>query len=160
MLNRWIEGGLLDVLEEAGAGCIVLSPLAQGLLTDRYLAGIPARSRASRDGTLSRDMLSEDTLAKVRGLHAIAHEWLRVLRDRADRARTQVSAHPRHSLVAEVSPSPYLWLDLPLHSLVLAPWVRSWVDIRKRTVAEFGDSAGRPSAQRLDAQVRNSRRTA
>jgi L-glyceraldehyde 3-phosphate reductase len=74
LLNRWIEAELLDVLEEAGVGCIAFSPLAQGLLTDRYLAGVPAGSRASRDGTLSKNMLSEQTLAKVRGLNAIAHE--------------------------------------------------------------------------------------
>src|SRR5579862_878197 len=52
MLNRWIEGGLLDVLGEEGAGCIVFSPLAQGLLTDKYLDGVPAGSRASRGGSL------------------------------------------------------------------------------------------------------------
>ncbi len=72
LLNRWIEGELLDVLEEEGAGCIVFSPLAQGLLTDRYLAGVPAGSRASRPGSLSEDMLGEDNLAKVRALHEIA----------------------------------------------------------------------------------------
>ena len=74
LLNRWIEPELLDVLEEAGVGCIAFSPLAQGLLTDRYLAGVPADSRASRDGSLSKNMLSDQTLAKVRGLNAIAHE--------------------------------------------------------------------------------------
>lgn len=72
LLNRWIEGELLDVLEEEGAGCIVFSPLAQGLLTNRYLAGVPAGSRASRPGSLSEDMLGEDNLAKVRALHEIA----------------------------------------------------------------------------------------
>ena len=55
-------------------GCIAFSPLAQGLLTDRYLEGVPAGSRASRDGSLSTDMLSEDRLAKVRGLNAIAQQ--------------------------------------------------------------------------------------
>jgi L-glyceraldehyde 3-phosphate reductase len=74
LLNRWIETGLLDILGEAGVGCIAFSPLAQGLLTDRYLTGIPADSRASRDGSLSRRMLNEDTLAKVRGLNAIARD--------------------------------------------------------------------------------------
>ncbi len=74
LLNRWIERGLLDVLDGAGVGCIAFSPLAQGLLTDHYLTGIPTGSRASRDGTLSTNMLSEDTLAKVRGLNAIALE--------------------------------------------------------------------------------------
>jgi L-glyceraldehyde 3-phosphate reductase len=73
MLNRWIEeDGLLDVLEEEGAGCIVFSPLAQGLLTDRYLAGIPEGSRASRPGTMDRDQLNEATLAKVRALNELA----------------------------------------------------------------------------------------
>src|SRR5256885_6035367 len=57
MLNRWIEPDLLDALGDEGAGCIVFSPLAQGLLTDRYLEGVPEGSRASRAGSLSRDML-------------------------------------------------------------------------------------------------------
>ncbi len=74
LLNRWIEAELLGVLEDTGVGCIAFSPLAQGLLTDRYLAGIPADSRASRNGSLSKNMLSEDTLAKVRGLNAIAQQ--------------------------------------------------------------------------------------
>ncbi|MFL6251897.1 MAG: L-glyceraldehyde 3-phosphate reductase [Actinomycetes bacterium] len=73
MLNRWIEeDGLLEVLQEEGVGCIVFSPLAQGLLTDRYLDGIPEGSRASRPGTIDREQLGEDTLAKVRALHELA----------------------------------------------------------------------------------------
>src|SRR5689334_14597089 len=72
MLNRWIEEGLLDVLAGEGVGCIVFSPLAQGLLTDRYLDGVPAGSRASRNSSLSADHLSEETLAKVRALNEIA----------------------------------------------------------------------------------------
>ena len=55
-----------------GAGCIVFSPLAQGMLTDRYLDGIPADSRASREGSLSRDLLSEQVLEKIRALNEIA----------------------------------------------------------------------------------------
>jgi len=74
MLNRWIEGGLLDVLEAEGAGCIAFSPLAQGLLTTKYLNGIPAGSRASRNGSLSQDQLTEQTLAHVRALNSIAAE--------------------------------------------------------------------------------------
>jgi L-glyceraldehyde 3-phosphate reductase len=74
MLNRWIEGGLLDVLEAEGAGCIAFSPLAQGLLTTKYLNGIPAGSRASRNESLSQDQLNEKTLAHVRALNAIAAE--------------------------------------------------------------------------------------
>ncbi len=72
MVNRWIEGELLDVLGEEGVGCIVFSPLAQGLLTDRYLLGIPQGSRASRPGSLHREMLSEENLDRVRALNAIA----------------------------------------------------------------------------------------
>jgi L-glyceraldehyde 3-phosphate reductase len=72
LLNRWIEGGLLDVLAEEGVGCIAFSPLAQGLLTTRYLNGIPAGSRASLNGSLSQDQLSEKTLAPVRALNEIA----------------------------------------------------------------------------------------
>ncbi len=72
MLNRWIEPELLDVLGEEGIGCIVFSPLAQGMLTDKYLAGIPEGSRASRDGSFSPDLLTEQTLAKIRALNEIA----------------------------------------------------------------------------------------
>jgi L-glyceraldehyde 3-phosphate reductase len=72
MLNRWIEPDLLQVLGEEGIGCIVFSPLAQGLLTDRYLQGVPAGSRASRPGSLSQEMLTEETLDKIRGLNELA----------------------------------------------------------------------------------------
>jgi L-glyceraldehyde 3-phosphate reductase len=72
MLNRWIEDELLDALEEAGAGCIVFSPLAQGLLTDRYLEGIPEDSRVATGGAMSKDMLTEENLAKVRALNEVA----------------------------------------------------------------------------------------
>jgi L-glyceraldehyde 3-phosphate reductase len=72
MLNRWIEPELLGVLKEEGMGCIVFSPLAQGLLTDRYLSGVPAGSRASHPGTLPAEMLTEENLAKIRALNDIA----------------------------------------------------------------------------------------
>jgi L-glyceraldehyde 3-phosphate reductase len=72
MLNRWIEPELLDVLGEEGIGCIVFSPLAQGMLTDKYLRGIPEGSRASRSGSLSPDLLDEQTLAKIGALSEIA----------------------------------------------------------------------------------------
>ncbi|HET6175274.1 MAG TPA: L-glyceraldehyde 3-phosphate reductase [Gaiellales bacterium] len=74
MLNRWIERGLLDVLGDEGIGCIVFSPLAQGMLTDRYLGGIPAGSRASRSGSLSPDMLTDQALEKIRALDALAKQ--------------------------------------------------------------------------------------
>jgi L-glyceraldehyde 3-phosphate reductase len=72
MLNRWIEKDLLDLLGTEGIGCITFSPLAQGLLTDRYLNGIPAGSRASQAGSFSEEMLTDETLAKVRALNQIA----------------------------------------------------------------------------------------
>ena len=72
MLNRWIEDALLETLGELGIGCIAFSPLAQGMLTDRYLRGIPEGSRASRDSTLSPDLITEETLGKVRALDEIA----------------------------------------------------------------------------------------
>jgi L-glyceraldehyde 3-phosphate reductase len=72
LLNRWIEEDLLDVLGREGVGCIVFSPLAQGMLTDRYLDGIPEDSRAAREGSLSREMLSDENLARIRALNDIA----------------------------------------------------------------------------------------
>jgi L-glyceraldehyde 3-phosphate reductase len=72
MLNRWIEGGLLDTLEQVGAGCIAFSPLAQGMLTDKYLNGVPEGSRASQGKSLSPDLLTDETLAHVRTLNDIA----------------------------------------------------------------------------------------
>ena len=75
MFNRWIEDGLLDVLGERGIGCIAFSPLAQGLLTDRYLHGVPPDSRVATSQALTEDALTEDTMAKVRALNEIA--WRR-----------------------------------------------------------------------------------
>jgi L-glyceraldehyde 3-phosphate reductase len=72
MLNRWIEPDLLDALGELGIGCIVFSPLAQGMLTDKYLGGIPQGSRASRPTSLSPDLLTDEALEKIRALDEIA----------------------------------------------------------------------------------------
>jgi L-glyceraldehyde 3-phosphate reductase len=73
MLNRWIEHDrLLDTLEEVGAGCIAFSPLAQGLLTNRYLNGVPADSRVATGGAMSADMLTEERLSRVRALNEVA----------------------------------------------------------------------------------------
>src|SRR5438874_4331618 len=73
MFDRWIEDGLLDVLREEGIGCIVFSPLAQGLLTSKYLAGIPSDSRAAKPhGLLRPEDITDDKLAKVRRLNALA----------------------------------------------------------------------------------------
>jgi L-glyceraldehyde 3-phosphate reductase len=73
MFNRWVEDGLLEVLAEEGIGSIVFSPLAQGLLTKKYLHGIPADSRAASDtGFLKADRITDEVLAQVRGLQEIA----------------------------------------------------------------------------------------
>jgi L-glyceraldehyde 3-phosphate reductase len=72
LLNRWIEPELLDTLGELGIGCIVFSPLAQGMLTDKYLDGIPEGSRASRESSLSPDLLTPEALEKIRALNEIA----------------------------------------------------------------------------------------
>jgi L-glyceraldehyde 3-phosphate reductase len=73
MLNRWIEEDqLLDTLDDVGAGCIAFSPLAQGLLTNRYLNGIPADSRAATGGALAADSITEERLARVRALSGVA----------------------------------------------------------------------------------------
>ena len=72
MFNRWIEDRLLNVLGSEGVGCIAFSVLAQGLLSDRYLNGIPAGSRASVDGSLSHDMLNDENLVRIRALNDIA----------------------------------------------------------------------------------------
>jgi L-glyceraldehyde 3-phosphate reductase len=74
MLNRWIEDGLLDVLGKLGVGCIVFSPLAQGMLTDKYLNGIPSDSRAAQNGSFSPNLLSDEALERIRGLNDIARE--------------------------------------------------------------------------------------
>lgn len=74
MLNRWIEDELLGVLEETGLGCIAFSPLAQGLLTSKYLGGIPDSSRAAQNGSFHKSVVNERNLANVRSLDRIAHE--------------------------------------------------------------------------------------
>ncbi|MHB1009417.1 MAG: L-glyceraldehyde 3-phosphate reductase [Propionibacteriaceae bacterium] len=72
MLNRWVEEGLLDVLDETGVGCIAFSPLAQGMLTDKYLGGIPEGSRAAQGKSLSPDLLTEENIGHIRALNEIA----------------------------------------------------------------------------------------
>ncbi|GAA4638755.1 L-glyceraldehyde 3-phosphate reductase [Actinoallomurus vinaceus] len=74
MLNRWIEGGLLDTLDREGVGCIPFSPLAQGMLTDKYLNGIPEGSRAGQGKSLSPDLLTDDALRHIRALNEMAKE--------------------------------------------------------------------------------------
>jgi L-glyceraldehyde 3-phosphate reductase len=72
MLNRWVEGELLGTLDTLGVGCIAFSPLAQGLLTDKYLKGMPANARAGADFSFKKDFLTKENLDKVRALHEIA----------------------------------------------------------------------------------------
>ena len=72
MLNRWIEGELLGTLDTLGVGCIAFSPLAQGLLTDKYLKGMPTNARAGTDASFKKDFLTKENLEKVRALHEIA----------------------------------------------------------------------------------------
>jgi L-glyceraldehyde 3-phosphate reductase len=72
LINRWIEQGLLDTLEDLGVGCIAFSPLAQGMLTRKYLAGVPQDSRAARQGSLNPKLLSAENLERIGALNAIA----------------------------------------------------------------------------------------
>ena len=72
MLNRWIEDSLLDTLEDLGVGCIAFSPLAQGMLTNKYLGGVPGDSRAARGGSLGGHLLSDDNIARIQALNEIA----------------------------------------------------------------------------------------
>jgi L-glyceraldehyde 3-phosphate reductase len=72
MLNRWIEPEVLEVCAEEGLGIIAFSPLGQGMLTDRYLNGIPSDSRAAKDGFLKRDFINDDNMARIRGLNEVA----------------------------------------------------------------------------------------
>jgi len=72
MLNRWVEESLLDTLDDLGVGCIAFSPLAQGMLTDRYLKGIPAGSRAASDKSLSPDLMTEEAMRHIRALNRLA----------------------------------------------------------------------------------------
>ena len=74
LLNRWVEDGLTDVLREEGMGCIAFSPLGQGMLTTKYLVGVPADSRAAENGSLSQTLLTDENIARIHGLNAIAAE--------------------------------------------------------------------------------------
>jgi L-glyceraldehyde 3-phosphate reductase len=96
MLNRWVEEGLLDTLQQAGVGCIAFSPLAQGMLTDKYLGGVPDDSRMARDSSLSRDLLTEQNLAHIRALNEIAERRGQSL---AQLALAWVAKDPRVSSV-------------------------------------------------------------
>ena len=92
MLNRWVETGLLDALDTLGTGCIAFSPLAQGLLTAKYLGGVPDDARAAKGRSFSQALLSEDNLHRVRGLNEIAQARGQSL---AQRASAWVRRDPR-----------------------------------------------------------------
>jgi L-glyceraldehyde 3-phosphate reductase len=97
MFERWVEGGLLDVLEDQGVGCIPFSPLAQGLLTDRYLKGIPADSRAGKSwGFLKTEQVTQERIEKARRLNEIANRRGQSL---AQLALTWVLRDPRITTV-------------------------------------------------------------
>ena len=92
MFNRWIETDLLDVLGEHGVGCIAFSPLAQGLLTDRYLDGIPEGSRAAQDKSLDSGMLSDKNIERICGLNEIARSGANTLAQMAIGGRSARTA--------------------------------------------------------------------
>ncbi|MBB4100624.1 L-glyceraldehyde 3-phosphate reductase [Sphingomonas kyeonggiensis] len=74
MLNRWIEAELLDTLGDLGTGCIAFSPLAQGMLSNKYLNGVPEDARAARGGSLNQRLLSDENIERIRALHTIAQK--------------------------------------------------------------------------------------
>jgi L-glyceraldehyde 3-phosphate reductase len=127
LLNRWIESDLLDVLDDEGVGCIAFSPLAQGLLTSRYLDGVHRGSRASTPGSMSNSMLSADTLTKVRALDGIARRRGQTL---AQLALAWVLRDPRiTSALIGASSVPQLDENLDaLNSLRLSPEELSEID--------------------------------
>ena len=134
MLNRWIEGGLLATLEAEGVGCIAFSPLAQGLLTEKYLNGIPAGSRASQDGSLSASQLSEQNLARVRALSRVAADRGQSL---AQLALAWVLRDPRVTS-ALIGASSVAQLDQNLDSLAAPPLTSEELAAIDREATEAG----------------------
>ncbi|HEX6876920.1 MAG TPA: aldo/keto reductase, partial [Nocardioidaceae bacterium] len=118
MLNRWIEYDLLDELEEQGMGCIVFTALAQGLLTDRYLNGVPEDSRAARDGSLPREHLDEAVLGRVRALNEIARARGQKLAQMA----LQWALRDKRVSSVVVGASSVEQLDVNLHALAGPPF--------------------------------------
>ncbi|HEX6876387.1 MAG TPA: L-glyceraldehyde 3-phosphate reductase, partial [Nocardioidaceae bacterium] len=118
MLNRWIETDLLDELEEQGMGCIVFTALAQGLLTDRYLNGVPEDSRAARDGSLPREHLDDAVLGRVRALNEIARARGQKLAQMA----LQWALRDKRVTSVVVGASSVEQLDVNLHALAGPPF--------------------------------------
>ena len=156
MFNRWIEDDhLLDTLEAVGAGCIAFSPLAQGLLTDRYLQGVPADSAVATGGAMSESMLTDEAMAKVRALDGIARRRGQTL---AQLALVWALRDPRMtSLVIGARPawssSRPTWPRWTIRTSTTTSWPRSTSTppIRRST-------SGRASSER--AGLRASRRQA
>ena len=145
MFNRWIEDGLLDVLEEVGAGCIAFSALAQGLLTNRYLDGVPSDSRAAQGKSLEAETITPEVLERVRGLNEIAAargqslaqlalSW--VLRD-SRVTSTVIGASSVQQLEDNVAAVQRLDLSADelaaIDELAIEPGVDLWADAREAT---------------------------
>ena len=142
MLNRWIEGGLLDTLEEVGAGCIAFSPLAQGMLTDRYLGGVPEGSRASRPGSLSKDLLTDVALEHIRALADIATGRGQSL---AQMALAWALRDPRVTSVL-IGASSVAQLEDNIGAVDGAPFSREELDVIEKHAVESGIDLWRPSS--------------
>jgi L-glyceraldehyde 3-phosphate reductase len=140
MLNRWIEDGLLDVLGEEGLGTIVFSALAQGILTGKYLDGVPEGSRATRQGTLTSQQLSQDNLAKVRGLNDVAARRGQTL---AQMAIAWVLRDPRVTS-AVIGASSVAQLDDNVAAL-------DWLDFSAEELAEIDEHATESGVNRWAA---------
>jgi L-glyceraldehyde 3-phosphate reductase len=127
MLNRWIEGGLLDTLGSLGIGCIAFSPLAQGMLTTKYLSGIPADARAAKPGSLSQKLITEDNLGRIRELNAIAERRGQTL---AQMAISWVLRDPRvtSALVGARTPEQLADSLQSLRNLAFSPEELSQID--------------------------------
>ena len=145
MFNRWIENGLLDELETQGMGCIVFTALAQGLLTDRYLSGIPADSRAAREDS-SLTGLDDDVLARVRRLHEVAAARGQKL---AQLALQWALRDPRVTS-AVIGASSVEQLDTNLDALSFAPLTDEELALIDRDAVESGVNLWARSAEAYD----------
>ena len=134
MLNRWIETDLLDELEEQGMGCIVFTALAQGLLTDRYLNGVPEDSRAARDGSLPREHLDEAVLGRVRALNEIARARGQKLAQMA----LQWALRDKRVSSVVVGASSVEQLDVNLHALAGPPFTEDELAAIDRHAVDAG----------------------
>ncbi|MET3803932.1 L-glyceraldehyde 3-phosphate reductase [Nakamurella sp. UYEF19] len=142
MFNRWIEGGLLDTLGETGVGCIAFSPLAQGMLTDRYLGGVPEGSRASRPGSLSPTLLTDTALHHIRALNDIAAGRGQTL---AQMALAWALRDPRVTSVL-IGASSVKQLEDNVGAVDGAPFTDDELTIIERHAVESGIDLWRPSS--------------